>query len=75
MRFRPGEFPHSLDGQTAAFEAFRVAKLKVDADPTFANAMAAKRAWWTFLNIVDVNTAAASGAAHNANDNRKGRSL
>lgn len=74
MRFRPGDFHQTIDGQTAAFDAFRNAKLKVDANPTFANAMAAKRAWWTFLNIVDVQTANASGRAIHANDNRKIRS-
>lgn len=74
MRFRSSDFHRSLDGQTAAFDVFRDAKLKVDANPTLANAMAAKRAWWTFLNIVDVQTANASGRAFNANDNRKPRS-
>ncbi|MHA6687025.1 hypothetical protein [Mesorhizobium sp. A556] len=37
----------------AAFEAYRAAKLLADNEPTFENAMAAKRTWWLFLNIVD----------------------
>ncbi len=43
--------------QNEAFEAYKAAKARVDETLTFSDAMAAKRAWWNFLNTFEARTA------------------
>lgn len=39
--------------QIEAFEAYKSARAKAEVSQAFHDAMAAKRAWWFFLNLVD----------------------
>lgn len=39
--------------QIDAFEAYKVAKARAETSLAFHDAMAAKRAWWFFLNLYD----------------------
>ncbi|MBA8910164.1 hypothetical protein [Aminobacter ciceronei] len=43
----------SQQAQIEAFEAYKAARAKAEASQVFHDAMAAKRAWWFFLNLVD----------------------
>jgi hypothetical protein len=43
--------------QHQAFEAYKAAKNKLDAEVTFENAKVARETWWRFLNLFEKNTA------------------
>ncbi|AWC25616.1 MULTISPECIES: hypothetical protein [Aminobacter] len=50
----------SEQAQLEAFEAYRTAFEHMLSDRTFENAMTAKRAYWRFISLVDVQCAGAN---------------
>lgn len=47
--------PDPIQPQHDAFEAYKAAHNRMLETMSFADAMAAKRAWWFFLNLVDAD--------------------